>query len=157
MLHFFDLTDVGPDGGKKRCEFCGTTKPRQMTFDRVPLDAQNVAVLLFDATGEFVPKTVRRSIQRGGGRTIRCLEVLECSFARLCRWLVELVANVFDDHRRHSVAPLERPHIWKNDQRCRVSEGGENQLLSRPFMYVTGAIASSWGSRSSRHAKLIVT
>ena len=48
---------------------------------------------------------------------------------------------------------MPRAKLWHH--RCRVSLGVFHQLLLRPSAYSTGASASSVGSRSSRHARLI--
>src|SRR5215467_16287245 len=51
MLHLFDLADVGLYGLKKWSELWSTSKAHEMSVHRIPLDAQDITVLLLDAAG----------------------------------------------------------------------------------------------------------
>jgi len=42
MAHFFDVFDVGLDGGEEGPAFGAGAKAREVAFFRVPFDAENV-------------------------------------------------------------------------------------------------------------------
>src|SRR5205807_7283671 len=80
-----------PHGREERRKFRTFAEALQMSFFRIPLEAQNKMLGIFGALGQFVGQAIFGGLQRFGGFLVIFLELFPARF-------VDSVTGVFDNH-----------------------------------------------------------
>jgi hypothetical protein len=91
MAHLIDVVYERADRLEEAAELGAPAKPRQVSFFRVPLDANDVLGRFVAAARNLVALAMLRGVERRGRAAIRLLE-------RLRSLRVDALADVLDDH-----------------------------------------------------------